>query len=302
MEHQITGKYRSVAVKAYMILFFSSLLYGGNVISAKVIAGQIPPFTLSALRGLLGLVILVPLAWPKFKKAPKPSQRDLLKLCLLGFLGISVPYVTIMLGMEHSSATNASIIFATNPALTNGLAVLIYKVRLSKYEMLGIVASFLGLLIVFTQGSLAHLFSFSLSFSDLFLLVNVVSVAIFNIIGQSVMEKFSSLVSSVYALIFGTILLIPLATRELAASGLHLSWLAWLIVIYMGCLVTGVAFFFNLEGINQVGSGKASIFSNLQQVFSILLGVILLGERLALYHWIGIALVVSGIILSIIRR
>lgn len=285
--------------KAYFFVLLSSLIYGGNVITGRLIAGLVPPFTLSAIRVVLGLIILLPLAWPQMKKAPKPNKMEWFQLVIISILGIVVPYVALLLGLQQTTGTNASVVFATLPAVTNTLIFLLYKLKPSKFQTLGMITSFMGLMIVFTQGSLLHLLTFKLGVGELYLFINVLSIGLFNLLGQNIMHKFSSLVTSIYALIFAAIMLIPMGAWQLKSSGWNVSMSEWLIILYMGFLAAGVAFFLNLYGINKIGSGKASIFSNMQHVFSITLSVIILKESLAAYHWIGFILVISGVLLSL---
>ena len=113
------------------------------------------------------------------------------------------------------------------------------------------------------------------------------------------MRKFSSLVTSVYVLIFAAITLIPMGAWQFGVTEWDVSTFEWLIILYMGFLAAGVAFFLNLYGISKIGSGKASVLNNMQHVFSITLSAIILKESFALYHWIGFVLVVSGVILSL---
>lgn len=299
---QFTNQFAQKArIKAYSVLLISSILYAGNVIAGKIIANDVPPAGLSAIRGVLGLLIILPLAWSRIRASARPNKKEMLQLLALGFFGITLAYLTFIIGMQYSSGTNASIISATSPALTNSLLVIGYKTKLNRLQICGLVTSFLGLLIVFTHGSLRHLFTLNLGIGDLILLVNVLSMAIFNVLGQSIMQKLSSVVTSVYALAFGTILLVPTGVWQLVSSPWHLTLSELLIIVYMGCFVTGFAFFLNLYGINHIGSGRASIFNNLQPVFSIILSVLILGESLAIYHWIGFLLVISGISLSLAK-
>lgn len=300
---QTSSSSKNTILKAYLFILISSLIYGGNVIAGRVIAGELPPLTLSAIRAILALFILLPLSWSQLKKAPKPNIRELLQLMIVGMFGITIPYITLLIGLEHATGTNASIVFATVPLITNILLFVFHKIKPSKFQAIGISTSFFGLLIVFTQGSPTHILSFKLGFGEMILFINVLSIGLFNLIGQSVMEKFSSLVTSVYSLIFAIVMLIPLGTLQLISEGWKpLSISEWLIVFYMGILSAGIAFFLNLYGISKIGSGQASIFNNLQHVFSISLSVIILNESLAFYHWIGFTLVIFGVLLSLTKR
>lgn len=291
----------STRLKAYFFLMLSSLIYGGNVIAGRLIAGEVPPLALSALRAVLALVILLPLAWSQMRNAPKPSKKELIHLIIVSILGISIPYVSLLLGLERTTGTNASVIFATLPAVTNTLLVLLYKQKPTKLQVIGMMTSFLGLVIVFTQGSFYHLRTFKFGVGELYLFLNVLSIGLFNLLGQNVMKKFSSLVTSVYALFFAVMMLIPLGAWQVITSGWRISFSGWLVILYMGFLAAGVAFFLNLYGINKIGSGKASIFNNIQHVCSVTLSILILHESLALYHWLGFTLVISGVALSLSR-
>lgn len=287
--------------KAYFAVLLSALIYGGNVIAGRLIAGSIPPITLSAIRAFLGLIVILPLAWPALKSAPKPTLKELLLLIVISLLGVSIPYVALILGLAETTATNASVIFATLPAITNLMLFLIAKSKPTKFQIMGIFTSFLGLVIVFTQGNIFNLLSFKLGRGEMFLLLNVLCISLFNVVGQSFMKKFSSLVTSVYSLVFAVLTLTSLVFWEINSFTWHLSWSQWLLVLYMGCFAAGIAFFLNLYGIQQIGGGQASILNNLQYVFSISLGVIILKESLFLYHWLGFSLVISGVVLSLIK-
>lgn len=285
--------------KAYFFVLLSSLIYGGNVITGRLIAGQIPPLTLSAIRVVLGLMVLFPLAWPQLKKAPRPNKTEWFELIILGILGIVIPYVSLLLGLQQTTGTNASVVFATLPAVTNILIFLLYKAKPTKLQTIGMITSFLGLMIVFTKGSLLYLLAFKVGVGELYLFVNVLSIGLFNLLGQNIMNKFSSLVTSVYALIFSALILMPMGMWQLKTYGWNVTWSEWLLIFYMGFMAAGVAFFLNLYGINKIGSSKTSILNNMQHVFSITLSIIILQESLALYHWLGFSLVITGVILSL---
>lgn len=285
--------------KAYFFVLLSSLIYGVNVITGRLIAGQVPPLTLSAMRVVLGLIILFPLAWPQMKNAPRPNKLEWFQLVIISILGIVIPYVALLLGLQQTTGTNASVVFATLPAVTNTLIFLLYKLKPTKLQAMGMITSFFGLLIVFTKGSLLYLLSFKVGVGELYLFLNVLSIGLFNLLGQNIMNKFSSLVTSVYALIFAAIMLIPMGAWQVKTLGWNVSWSQWLIIFYMGFMSAGVAFFLNLYGINKIGSAKTSILCNMQHVFSITLSIIILKESLAPYHLIGFFLVISGVVLSL---
>jgi drug/metabolite transporter (DMT)-like permease len=289
-------------IMAYLSLTTASILYGGNIIAARVIANVLPPVTLSAMRGLLGLCILVPFSWQRLKEAGRPKRRDLWNFLLVGVLGVSLPYVSLVWGAKYTATTNVSIILAISPAVTITLLAVGWRVSPNLRQVLGIITSLAGLLLVFTKGSPQSLLSLNLNAGDLAIMINVISVALFSIVGQKVMKEHSPLVTAVYSLFFGTVILLPYACWEIRSVAWQLPWQSWLAVFYMGIMVTGFGFLFNLTGVHQVGPDKTAIIINLSPVVGIILGIILFKEVLYLYHWLGILMVLAGIFLSLLKR
>ncbi|WP_258358612.1 hypothetical protein [Moorella sulfitireducens (nom. illeg.)] len=55
-----TGRARVLPQAGYGVAILSSLLYGGNIIVARVVTPMMPPLALSLVRGALGLLVLIP--------------------------------------------------------------------------------------------------------------------------------------------------------------------------------------------------------------------------------------------------
>lgn len=290
----------SYLINGYLILIVTSFLYSGNVLFTRGIAGQIPLLTFAASRVFLALFFLVPVSWAQLRNSPKPNRKELAYLVVLGILGITIPYVMFVLGMERTTRTNTSIIFATAPAVTNILEFLVHKNKLSKLQQLGILTSFLGLLFILPQGSLSQILTLNLGLGEFFILINVVSSVLFFTFSQNLMAKYSPLMVSLFSQFFALLTLAPFALFELQSQPLHALPLSHILtVLYIGVMVMGVGFFLNLYGINIVGSGPASIFSNLQHIITISLSVLFFGETLASYHYFGFVLIIFGVVLSL---
>jgi drug/metabolite transporter (DMT)-like permease len=69
-------------------------------------------------------------------------------------------------------------------------------------------------------------------------------------------------------------------------------------VLYVGVFASVVAYVCWNRGVHVIGPNSAGLFLHLMPVFTTILAVMLLGERLYAYHAAGIALVAAGIVLS----
>jgi len=94
------------------------------------------------------------------------------------------------------------------------------------------------------------------------------------------------------ALFFSPALLLP------AVRASSLSMHGWLVVLYLGTVVSVCAYGLYNFGISRIPASQASAFVNLIPVFAIVLGFLVLGERLTFWQWMACALVFGGVLLS----
>lgn len=72
---------------------------------------------------------------------------------------------------------------------------------------------------------------------------------------------------------------------------------AWWAVAYFGAVFTVVAYLFWFSGVSRVSGATAGIFSAVMPVSAVILATIFLDEAFTLFHGIGIALVLSAILM-----
>jgi len=73
-------------------------------------------------------------------------------------------------------------------------------------------------------------------------------------------------------------------------------------VLYVATFPSIVAIYFINAGVKQIGPARMGIFNYLQPLLVAGIAVPLLGEQLAWYHPIALALVAGGIVVSARRR
>ncbi len=94
------------------------------------------------------------------------------------------------------------------------------------------------------------------------------------------------------ALFFAPVLLLPsVRATSLSVNG-------WLAVVYLGTVVSVGAYGLYNYGISRIPASQASAFVNLIPVFAILLGFLLLDERLTAWQWLACGMVFGGVLLS----
>jgi drug/metabolite transporter (DMT)-like permease len=90
--------------------------------------------------------------------------------------------------------------------------------------------------------------------------------------------------------------------EELGGHPMPITWETVGFVVYGGVIGGVLGFTFWNFGTLRIGAQAAGYLANLYPVFTALLAVTLLGERLLWFHWLGGVLVLGGIALATSAR
>lgn len=70
------------------------------------------------------------------------------------------------------------------------------------------------------------------------------------------------------------------------------------LILYAGIPASIITTFLWMRAVRQIGASQASIFINLMPLFSALIAMAFLGERVAGFHFIGGLLILAGVIMA----
>ena len=93
------------------------LCYAGNHVIGRSVHGELPPLGLSFWRWLTGAALLFPFLYPGLRAAA-PHYREHWRLfAVLGLLMVGSTTL-VLVGLNFTTATNTSLINATQPTIT----------------------------------------------------------------------------------------------------------------------------------------------------------------------------------------
>jgi drug/metabolite transporter (DMT)-like permease len=84
------------------------------------------------------------------------------------------------------------------------------------------------------------------------------------------------------------------AVWDLRAFPVELSWRLLLIIGYIGLVPTVIGFLSWNAGVRRLGASGAMVFYNTLPLYGALLGYLLLGESIGVFHFVGGALIVGA--------
>ena len=286
---------------AYLYLILTMVLWSAALVIARGVHEIAPPFALAFWRWVGAVIVLLPFALPGLRRefpATPESRRRVANLCGLMVVGNTLSIVA----MSYTTAINATVINATQPAVTAVVALVLLAERLSWIQALGVVSAFTGILFMVFQGSFGALLHLNINSGDLIMFGAVCfwsgyAVALHGGAGLPRLAVLLFLIS-----VSGAVLVLPFYVAEaLSRRQFIVSIQSVSAVIYLSLGATAIAVFFWSAAIRSVGANRAAVFLNLIPVFGAALAVAFLGERLFAYHLIGAGLVVAGIFLAVRR-
>src|SRR5688500_12203331 len=92
----------------------AAAIWGGQYVVSDVVLRTIPPFTLLAVRLLLGLAVLAVI----FRLQPVrfPPRADIIRLLGVGLVGFGISLGAQFVGTDLSNAVNGSLVTSASPA------------------------------------------------------------------------------------------------------------------------------------------------------------------------------------------
>lgn len=297
-----TGR-AAAAVHPYWLLTFTALFWSGNAVVARALRDVIPPMAMSLWRWLLALAIVLLLAWPALVRERAGLLAHWRVLLALGFFGVTAYNALLYSALQTTTATNGLLINAVTPVLIIVAECVLFGVRLSLRRWAGVAAALAGIVTIVTRGDLAALATLALNRGDLLLLIAAVTWTVYTLFLRRLPPGLDPLAMLATTVGVGVLFVVPLFAWEYA-TGARTHWgpAAWLGIAYIGVFPSVLAYLFYNRGVQVVGGHRASMFLYLIPVFGVALAIGFLGERLAWFHALGMALIFGGIALATVDR
>ena len=287
------------ALASYALLALAVLCWAGNFIAGRWLRFEAPPVALTLCRWSVALAVLAPFTFSHLRGRWALIRGSWKVLCLLALFATVLQHIPIYWGLRETTATNAALLNATSPIFIALLSVLLLGQRLSALAIAGSLVSFCGVLVIVSRGSLDVLRAFELNTGDVWILASAMSWAGYTVCLRWRPAELRGLDLLTLIAAISVVLLIPLCAVEMAAGRVLVPTAAALGgIAYVGIVASVLAYIAWNHGVEQIGPARAGPFMYLMLVFTPVLSIVFLGERLELFHFAGAALIISGIYLA----
>jgi drug/metabolite transporter (DMT)-like permease len=286
-------------VPAPLLLAVAALLWSGNFVIGRAVAGRVPPVALAFWRWAVALAVLLPLTWRGIREAAPALRRSWKVLLALGILGVGNFNLLVYVGLNETSATNALLLNSACPAFILAISFAAGLGRASPRQLAGIALSLLGVVTIVTRGSPAALASVSFARGDLWVLAAVLSWAVYTILLARRPTGVEPLALLAVLVAIGVLWIAPFYAFELARGArLRLDAVSASAILYVALFASIAAYGLWNAGVAAMGASRAGVFLHLMPAFGAVLAALVLGESFRAFHAAGIALILAGVTLA----
>jgi len=282
----------------YLLLSLTSLFWAGNIVLARHVAGHVPPLTLSCLRWVGTFLILLPFAWPHLKRDWPVLRAHWPMMVFLSAIGFAYNNAISYWALQYTEALNALLIQSSGPLFVALWSLVLFGVRLTGAQFAGIAISLLGVLIIILRGDLAALASISFNRGDIMFASSLVAFGLYSaLMPRRPVSLALSLIS--FTTCCGAMMLVPFSVWEFSTGvTLKFDLISMATLAYVVIFPSTLAYTFFNRGLALIGPNRAAPFFHLVPVFGSAMAILLLGEQLRLFHLVGYALVLAGVIIA----
>jgi len=282
----------------YLLLTLTALFWAGNIVLARYVAGHVPPMTLSCVRWVGAFLMVLPFAWPHLSRDWPALRGRLVFMIALSATGFALNNALSYWALQYTQALNALLIQSSGPLFVALWSLSLFGMRLTWAQLAGIATSLAGVLIIILRGDFAALAGIEFNKGDVMFAGALVTFGLYSALmtRRPVTHPLSLLCFTTGC---GAILLLPFSIWEYSTGlTLKLDLLTAATLIYVVIFPSTLSYLFFNRGIALIGPNRAAPFLHLVPVFGSAMAILLLGEQPRLFHLIGYALVLAGVVIA----
>jgi drug/metabolite transporter (DMT)-like permease len=284
-----------LANQPYLLLCVSALGWAGNAIVGRLAAGHIPPVTLSFLRWSLAFLMILPFAWKYLARDWKAIRSRLGTMILLSLAGIGLFNTLQYWALEHTLALNTLLLQSSGPLFVALWSLILLGIRLTLTQLGGIALSLTGVLVILLHGDLTAIASIQFNKGDIIFTAALATFGLYSALSLKRPEV-HSLSFAAFTFGCGAACLIPLLIWELLSRPvMQLDTPNLLVLFYVAVFPSTLAYLCFNRGVQLIGANRAAPVFHMIPVFGSVMAMVFLGERPQLFHFIGFALVLTGV-------
>ncbi|MFH1018566.1 MAG: DMT family transporter [Pseudomonadota bacterium] len=283
-----------------ILLLIACFLWAISFIATKVALRSTPPLTVASLR--LVVAALFFLGWCLVRRTAirTGGVSWWAELLLLSVVGMG-HYAVQTIGLQYTTASNASLYAVTGPVTIVLLGALFLKERITGRKAVGVILAIAGVLTVMGLDTLLKFQFQAHLWGDLLVLASLVMWGAFTVFGKKMTDQLGAFTFTTVTTTLGAIWMIPVGWTELAQRGMTLSHIdaaAWWAIVFLGAACGFLATLLYFMALRHTESQKVGVYLYTVPPMTAVVAAFYLGETIGVNLILGSALVFGGVYLT----
>ncbi len=284
---------KAINIQTWSRLVLLSVLWGGSFFFNGVAVRDLPPLTIVFIRVALAAVLLWPIL--KFSGLKLPSGAiGWLPFIGMGLLNNVIPMSLIVIGQTQIAAGMASVLNATTPIFTMLVLAAFGDERLTPARIVGVACGLAGVVVL--RGEIFAETSGTLGMS--LCVAAAFSYGLAGLWGRRKLAGVPPLVAATGQLTASAVMMAVLAAT--IEQPWQLPWpgmATWLSLLGLASISTAFAYILFFRILEDSGATNVMLVTLLVPVTAILLGTVVLGERLGAREILGALMIASALLI-----
>lgn len=282
----------------YFIALMVVTIWGSTFVSSKVLLNSgLMPADIFFYRFVMAYFIMLSVS---HKKMLADNLKDELTFLGLGLMGGSIYFLTENMALSYSTSANVSILVCTTPIITACVLAIFYKnERMKLRQIIGSIIAFLGVTLIVLNGQLIlHLNPLG----DVLALSAATTWAFYSLFMKRVMGRYKPEFITRKIFFYGVLTILPyFAIVQPLDTDTSLLFKPYVLgnLIFLGVIASSLAYLMWNWALREIGTVRASNLLYTQTLVTMVLGSIVLGERITIMAISGVAVLFMGVILAV---
>ena len=286
-----------ILTNPHFLLTLTSIFWAFNTVAGRAAVGEVSPLLIVSVRWFFVSIILSILCRNQLIETWSILNKKIKWLIFMGLFGFTGFNSAYYVAAHDTIAINLGLVQGTMPAFIIIIAWIWLKDKINFTQFLGVLITFIAVLIVVCSGNFNALIELELNSGDIVMIFACTLYAIYAV-GLRKKPKISTLPLLTFFAYIAFLGSLPGFIYETYSNQLILPGQKGFIIL--GVIIIFPSFLaqiFFMKGVEKIGPSRSGLYTNLVPVFSSLLAVFFLGEEFQFFHLLSLIMIFTGIYL-----
>ncbi|MTI09697.1 DMT family transporter [Curvivirga aplysinae] len=288
---------------AMFLLIASPIFMASNMIVARFMAGEFPPFAMAFWRWAICFLIMLPFVGKYLWQHRAIIWAEKLQLAILGAMGMGVCGAFVYIGGQTTTATNIGLVYASSPLMIIAISAAFFDEKQRPIQIIGIILGAIGLVTIVAKGDFNVLLNLNFTSGDLWILAASTGWAIYSLYLKFHPSKLATTPRLAAIILFGVMVLFPFtiwegmtfATPEITQKNI-------LAILFLALFPALAAYLAYSKLQTLVTASIAGLTLYLTPISNSIMAWIILGEGFQTFHWIGSVFILLGLWMTTMKK